>query len=130
MEGLNSITWSAIISGIALVAAVLSPVITTILTNRHQDKVWVRENYTRHKAEVIERYVQNTGVALKEQLAKNLENYGNSFGEIFFYVPKELWPLIETIDAEISAHCVTQKSQDVFTELCKELAQEARRPKK
>lgn len=62
---LESLNWSAVISGIALIVAIISPVVTTVLNNRHQDKMWIRDNFSRHKTEVIENYVKSTGTVLK-----------------------------------------------------------------
>ena len=36
---MENVNWSVIISGIALLAAILSPVITTIINNIHETKI-------------------------------------------------------------------------------------------
>lgn len=122
--------WSVVISGIALVVSVLSPVLTTILTNWHQDKMWARNNYFIHKSDVIEQYVKSTGIALKQQTVDTLETYGSSYGAVFFYAPTEAWPLIEQIDNAILSRGVTDETSKVFAELCKILSTEGKRPKK
>lgn len=127
---LESLNWSAVISGIALIVAIISPVVTTILNNRHQDKMWIRDNFSRHKTEVIENYVKSTGTVLKKATTDTLADYGNCYGEIFFYTPESVWPLIEKIDKAIVYRAIREEEQQIFVELCKQLSSFAKRPEK
>lgn len=122
--------WSVVISGIALIVAIISPVITTLLNNYHQDKMWEREHFSLHKSDVIEQYVKSTGTVLKEQATGALHEYGNCYGEIFFYAPEEAWPLIELIDAAIVSRNISADVNNMFVDLCKILSAEGKRPEK
>lgn len=121
------LNWSVIISGIALIVSVLSPMLTSIINNRHQDKIWTREHDAQHKLEVIDNYVRCTGTVLKKATSDTLSAYGNGFGEIFFYTPKSVWALIEDIDKAITSRSITPETQDKFSELCKQLSTCAKR---
>lgn len=122
--------WSVVISGIALIVAIISPVITTLLNNYHQDKMWEREHFSLHKSDVIEQYVKSTGIVLKKQSFDSLQEYGNCYGEIFFYAPEEAWPLIEQIDAAIVDRRINTNVNNKFADLCKMLSAEGKRLEK
>lgn len=117
-----TINWSFVIYGIPLITAILSPVITTILTNHHQAKMWKKENYTKRKIEMIESYVRHTGAFLKSKTCENLEAYGTSSGMVFLYIPQELWPLVTKIDTDVRAGRITQETHDTFSKLCQSLS--------
>lgn len=127
---MDSFNWSAVFSGIALIVAIISPIATSILNNRHQSKMWSRNNFILHKSEVIERYIQNTSVLLKKGEYDLLDDYAKSYGEIFFYTPENLWPMIEQLDAAILNRSVTFNTHLTFTKLCKELSACGKRPEK
>ena len=127
---MNSFDWSAVISGIALIVAIISPIATTILANRHQDKVWNRSNYTLHRSDVIEQYIKNTGALLKSSSRHELADYGKYYGEIFFYTSAEEWEMIEEIDKSITARQIGAEDQQLFNDLCKKLSVYGKRPEK
>lgn len=131
---MENITWSAIISGIALIAAILSPIFTTILTNRHEDKVWKRKNFFERRSQVIASYIRNTGKLLKYQEYHDLSSYGESYGEIFMYAPQNSWPFIIKIDTCVRNLPITddsvQREFDVLCNLLTNTLKEDVKPKK
>lgn len=107
---------------IALIISVASPIITTLLNNKHQLKLHNAEFYSLHRAEVIEHYLQTIGLLLKNRTPENLEAYNKCFGEIFFYIPEKHWKLIEIIDHSINNENSTAGARNNVKELCKQLS--------
>lgn len=89
---LDSSAWSAIISGIALVAAVISPVLTTIINNHFQSKATSHKYYVEHRAEIIENYIRYAGsISRRSQSSDDYRGYGQYCKEIYLYIPENLW---------------------------------------
>ena len=113
--------WSVIISGIALVAAVFSPVITAIVNNKYQSKINRQKYFDEHRAQVIENYIQSVGELCEDVDRESFRRaYGKNSKEIYLYIPESLWEKIDKIDESIYQRhhrdaCI------LLTELCKEL---------
>ena len=125
---MSDFPWSIIISGIALVVSVTSPLITSIINNHHQDKVWNREHFSLYRIQAIESYVRSTGIVLKKATSETITAYGDSFGLIFFYAPESTWEKIIQIDRAIVSRNITSDTHELFSELCKELSKVSKRP--
>lgn len=120
---MDSAAWSAIISGIALIAAVISPVLTTIINNSHQTKNNNRNYYESHRAEVIESYIRYTGsMSNMCSSSEDFRQYGKYSKEIYLYLPENLWHYIDEIDCYISESQYVVVSE-TLSQLCKELNQ-------
>lgn len=101
MENINnisSIPWTAIISGVTLIAAILSPILTTIINNRYQLKLRKSEFLEKHKAEVIENYLKNVGAVINHPTHENLGKFGFNCKEIYLYVSTDHWTLLDDIE--------------------------------
>lgn len=57
------IDWSASAAWIALVVAIIAPVLTTIINNRHQEKMKEHELFEARKLDAIENYLRYAGKA-------------------------------------------------------------------
>ncbi len=118
---MSSDYWSAIISGIALVAAVVSPVITALVNNKHQLQLKNIEYYSHHRATAIENYIYIVGQICSETVCEPyLSTYGRISKEIYLYLPQTFWKEIDDIDNLIQ----NQKFRDassLLSELCKRL---------
>lgn len=120
---------SIVISAIALVVSVISPVLTTLVNNYQRNKEFEQEFFTKHRAEVIERYINSVGSFARTGDLTFLAEYGKSYGEIFLYVDKSLWPKLDNINELLK----TRRSldvMDVLVDLCKALDVKAVRPTK
>lgn len=118
---MENVNWSVIISGIALLAAILSPVITTIINNIHETKMSNRRYYQEHRAEVIENFIRYAG-AINELTGRDFDfrEYGKCSKEIYLYIPEELWSTVDEIDKYIIA-CEYDKISDKLSDFCKAL---------
>ena len=119
---------SIIISGIALVVSVVSPVLTAAINNHHETKMYKLRFHDEHKAIVIENYLQAAGrcISAKDDIA--FQNYGEAYGEIFFYAPESLWNKITSLDLYIR-NCEYDIASGIFNKLLKDFAQESPRRK-
>ena len=116
---MHKIDWSGIASTIALITAIISPIITTILNNRHQIKMHNINFYESHRAEAIENYLKATGYAIQDQSSLS-EQYGKHLAEIYLYLPEELWDYIDKIDAFLR-QSQFDAAKSNFISLCKAL---------
>lgn len=102
------IDWNATLTGIALVAAIVSPVITTILTNRFQLKMKKRELLDQRRLDVINGYLEAASEALYSFGASH--SFQQYSAVIFLYAPRELHEKIRKLNkllsgAEFSDEC-------------------------
>lgn len=129
---------STIISGAALVLAILSPIISSWISGHYRMKELEimkkgekekrhQEFFEEHRAAVIEKYMSAVGKCCNHYNLANKDNLGEYMGEIYLYVDKSLWPLIDKINGAIFA----QKAVPIedFTQLCKQLMDDNVRPK-
>lgn len=120
---------SLVIAIAALVLSALSPLVSALISGLFRIKEkrlelaakqeeQQRDFYYRHRAEVIERYTSSAGRAI---LSGQYYDFGNSMGEIYFYVDESLWPLLDNI-----AQCFHTSqwfmAKDDFITLCKALS--------
>ncbi|MEG2522293.1 MAG: hypothetical protein RSA49_05405 [Anaerovoracaceae bacterium] len=124
-----SIDPSAIISGIALVVAILSPAITSYMNNRHEYKMYRLRFYEKHRAEAIEDYIRCTGAVILEPTKDNFTAYGKCYGEIFLYTPQKMWDNLREINLFISSNNY-KEAETLFSFICQELAEYHPRSKK
>lgn len=94
--------WSIFIAAIALLISIISPILTAIINNHYKIKEYKSEFYEKHRAEVIERYLNSVGSTLYRQDLDDIREYGRSFAEIYLYVPSYLWDTLDKIGFEIS----------------------------
>lgn len=121
---------SDIIALAALAIAVLSPFLTAYLNNRHQLKMKRIEFNLEHRAQVIENYIRATGETIithKPISSQFGPHYGTYFGEVFIYVPNDLWPLLVRINEKFKLSLYDEAQVD-FLALCQKLAELEVRP--
>ncbi len=123
-----SSVWSAIISGITLLAAIFSPIITAWLNNRHQREIFNNKFYTEHRAGVIENYINSASRYIHSQQHEDCAVFGTYSAEIYLHVSDDLWPIIDELN-----NCISLRNFDLaksyLKELCKKLAKDAPRSK-
>ena len=100
---------SLIISIVALVASILSPLITAVAQGhfRLQEKQMEiddakqrrdQQYYTEHRTEIIENYIHTGMRAAAIGAADDIAAFEVASGEIYFYLPKDYWDLLDIID--------------------------------
>ena len=101
---------TAQIAMISLIIAIISPIVSSLINGiflllnkrmeyRHEIDRQTREFIISHKAQVIERYIQSVGKAVNYATIEAIQEYGESYAEIYFY--SDQWELIERINTEI-----------------------------
>ncbi len=101
-EATTSIDWSATAAWIALVISVIgtvaSPLITTILANRHQHKMrkldieeQVVAKYDNRRYDAINNFLISAGYCLALPNRDSVAEFGKSYSSVHQFVPKELW---------------------------------------
>lgn len=104
-----SIDTSLIISIVALVASAVSPLVTALLQGRFRlrekqmeiDDAKRRRDqqyYTEHRAEIIENYIHTGMKAAAIGAPDDIAAFEVASGEIYFYLPKDYWDLLDIID--------------------------------
>jgi len=117
---------SIIIAIAALAFSVVSPVITAWLNNSHQLKMKQIEFNLERRAQAIENYVRAIGETIHTK-RPDLTHCGSSYGEIFLYLPEELWPLVKQINSYILEYDY-DRATPLFDELCSALSKIEVRP--
>ena len=77
--------------------------------------------FDQHRAEVIERFISSAGAAIKLPTNDAQTGFGASSGEIYLYVDKSLWPLIDNIN-ECLQRFDREQANVHFKEFCKALS--------
>ena len=132
----SDLNLSLFISVAALVLSVLSPLISALVNvifrikEKNIDiaakqKEQEREFYYQHRAEVIERYISSAGKAIQTDRD---QDFVTAMGEVYIYVDKSLWPLIDNIAQYVYSDNAFAAKDD-FIELCKALSAEDIRTK-
>lgn len=129
MEPQLTLTLTVILSLVALAASVLSPILTALITNHHQRKMHEINFFETHRAETIERYIQAAGAVIRSGTQSTFTEYGACLGEIYFYVPQDLWWHLDQISHFLNEPNY-KSAADHFTELCKKLANDPPRRNK
>lgn len=95
----TKIDWSATAAWIALIVAIISPVITSIINNKHSTKMKQVELISQRGLSIIEQYlsiisreIYTTGVS---------DTYKNFYTLIFLYAPESIHNDIEELDKTI-----------------------------
>lgn len=113
MNQIQPLDWSATAAWIALIISIIGtitgPLVTTLLTNRHQLKLREmefkqnqldRNESLRYKA--INNFISNTGKFLAHPDPKTAKEFGRTYHNIYIHVPIYLWPELDSlyIDAD------------------------------
>lgn len=91
-----------VISGAALLTSVAGPLITALITNSHERKMYQKRFETEHKHEVIEKYLKSAGKYIFNLKFEDSEEFAEACGEIFMYAPQDMWNDIRLLNEAIS----------------------------
>lgn len=125
---------SIVIAGAAFALALISPVVSAWISShynlklqkyqfQHDLEVRNAEFYTRHRAEVIERFVNSAGAVIEWNDASTIKEFGKASGEIYLYVSPALWPDIDELREAIEHS--GENARHLYMDVCKSLRRES-----
>jgi len=116
-----SLDWT--VGSILAASAILSPILTALINNRHLMKVRKmeieQEKYEEtvcYKRKLIESYLQKTTSCVQNHTPEHNEEYSESFGSLISYVPKDIQHQMIYIDNHINAGN-TDEARSAFIQL-------------
>lgn len=126
--------WSTIIALVALVISVVSPFLTTVLSNRFKQRIRNQDFYDRHRAEVIESFIKSAGAFIKSSSSRETwAEFGANMGEIYLYTDESLWPSLDKLNELLRSHITVNNDlalcHQLLIHICKELAENPPRSK-
>ena len=112
---ITPIDWNASIAWIAffisLIGTVFGPIITALITNHHQLKLRELEikqrnidSYTEKRSKAIETFLANTGRCLVFNDRESVRACGESFHNVYPYVPQDLWRQLDFLYEALTAY--------------------------
>lgn len=112
----NNVDWSATAAWIALVISVTGtfagPIITAILTNRHQlklRKLDIAEKISSERMQVIQQCISSIGAYMASINDSNKTNLGKDFFAVYAYVPLNQWEMLPQV-IHLLASLLTEES--------------------
>ena len=129
----QSIDWSAIAAWIAVIISIIGvsvgPLLTACINNKHQLKLRkfdIEEKemseYCSRRRTAIENFLSSTSKYLSDCQYKNVEVCGESFFQVYPYVPKELWNDLDYLYTCICEEKVTV-ARSFFLKISNQLAE-------
>lgn len=97
----NQMDASALAAWIALIVAIISPILTAIINNRHQTKMKKIEMSIASKLKIIEDYLSSAGQIIYHNGEASTESYSIAIGRIYSASPRSLWEKISLLDEMI-----------------------------
>ncbi|GEM_PF-2387199 len=118
------IDWSATAAWIALLVAIVSPIVTAIINNHHQIKLKKMELYDQRKIEVIVSYLQAaTEASYMDGVPDNFAKYS---ALVLVYAPKELHQKIIQLNNALKGRGFNPEVSDLLYEVAIALTHEAK----
>lgn len=97
------------ISVIVALCAIISPILTALINNRHHTKIKKielrQQHYEKtvlHQRELFERYLKNAGRIIQFPQIETKKDYGEAYFAALFLAPSELREQMIAVDKEIT----------------------------
>lgn len=97
----NQMDASTLAAWIALIVAIISPILTAIINNHHQTKMKKIEMSIASKLKIIEDYLSSAGQIIYHNGEASTESYSIAIGRIYSASPRFLWEKISLLDEMI-----------------------------
>ena len=97
----NQMDASALAAWIALIVAIISPILTAIINNHHQTKMKKIEMSIASKLKIIEDYLSSAGQIIYHNGEASTESYSIAIDRIYSASPRFLWEKISLLDEMI-----------------------------
>lgn len=134
---MQPIDWSATAAWIALAVSItgtiVGPIVTTILTNRHQlklRKLDIYENqykdFTNRRKQIIENFISYTGQYIANSHTEDLKKCAYHFFPVYAYAPHSMWDKLDMLyvniiqDEDSSAQILLIEINRSLSEILKE----------
>lgn len=104
-------------------SAIIAPVITAWINNRHQYRMRKLEMMQAEKIKAVQEYVESCSRYIAHGNSAELADYARSYGRIFLYVGKKHWKKIRAIHHFIDDGNLHAAS-DALADICQELSGE------
>lgn len=114
---------SLTLTGVVALSAIISPVVVTLINNRHALKMKKIEIKSEKQAQAVKRYLTATGKILELQASSNSHDYQLGKGFLYLYAPKSAWIKIDKLDEQIKAKKYDD-ARKTFADVCKALSKE------
>lgn len=118
---MSNYSFSDMMSGIALVVSVASPMVTALINSRSQRKIKEMELIDIRRSDAIAAYIQATGAYIQDPRTSTAAAYGSAYGEIFLYAPETLWMSISGLNDKIVKRDTVESMYQDFSAICMEL---------
>lgn len=119
----NNLDWSATAAWIALAISItgtiIGPIVNTILTNLHQLKIHQMESRDKlisERNKVIRDCISSIGSCVAFANVDSIISCGNHFHNVYAYVPKEKWPLLDSF-----YQALVNQDYKTLTKLCPDI---------
>lgn len=109
----------------AAIAAIVAPVVTALINNRHQYKMRKIEMVQEEKIKAIQEYAEACGNYMALNNGSVRSAYYKSYGKIFLYSEKKHWKSIEEIHQNIENGNFTAAAEKL-PHVCQSLAGDMR----
>lgn len=87
-----------IVACITAISAILAPIITAVVNNRHQLKMKQIELYEENRIATINQYVSTVSCYLNRPSTNKLVEMGSVLNSIYLYAPKKIWKDISNLN--------------------------------
>lgn len=115
------IDMSLTIAGIVALSAIISPVVVTILNNRHAFKMKKLEIQSEKQAQVLEQYLISTGKIIVLRASVDAHDYQANKGLLYTYASKKAWAKIDKLDKQIREKRFDD-AKETLEEVCKAIS--------
>lgn len=80
-----------IVSLVAAIAAIIAPVVSSLINNHYQLKVKKLELYEERRIKIINDYVSSVSMCIQSATDENINEMCKTFNSIFLYTSPDLW---------------------------------------
>lgn len=116
------IDWNATLTGIALIAAIISPIITTVISNRFQIKLKKLELIEQRKLDVIDGYLKSVSDA--SYTLGIPDEFAQYKSIIFLYAPENIRGKVKELNKAVEHTCFDENTSALLYDVAQALRTE------
>ena len=116
-------TTTIIVAMVAAISAILAPILTALLNNRHQYKIRKLELLQAERIKAIQDFLSACSNYITSYTKPTKDEYYRRYGEIFLHVNKKHWKSIEDLNADIE-NGQARSASEKLTKVCQALSEE------